>query len=203
MILEMQNKEIMAKARESLSGRWGLAISAALLYGFFIGGIQIIPIVGGLISLLIAGAMTLGYNTFTLALARGEVVKIATVFEGFNRFGTALAAYLLTVIFTLLWMLLLIIPGIIAAYSYSMTFYILAEDKSISALEAIKKSKQMMIGNKWKLLCLSFRFFGWVLLSILTLGIGFIWVAPYMSISFATFYDDIKKNQVSENSINN
>ena len=98
-------------------------------------------------------------------------------------------------------MLLLIVPGIIAAYSYSMTFYILAEDKSISALDAIRKSKEIMKGNKWKLLCLSFRFFGWMLLAILTLGIGFIWLIPYMSVSFATFYDDIKNAQFQEVSL--
>ena len=195
----MENKDIMTKARASLNGRWGMAIGAALLYGLLIAGIQIIPLLGAIVSLLIGGAMTLGYNTFTLAFARGEDVKISTVFDGFNHFGTALAAYLLMALFTILWMLLLIIPGIIAMYSYSMTFYILAEDKSLSALEAIGKSKQIMAGNKWKLLCLSFRFFGWILLSIITLGIGFIWVAPYMSISFATFYDDIKNNQFITN----
>jgi uncharacterized membrane protein len=98
-------------------------------------------------------------------------------------------------------MLLLIIPGLIAAYSYSMTFYILADNKSMGALEAIKKSKEMMNGNKWKLFRLSFRFFWWMLLSIVTLGIGLLWLIPYMSVSFATFYDDIKNTQLQEVSL--
>ncbi|MFH0710884.1 MAG: DUF975 family protein [Pseudomonadota bacterium] len=191
----MENKDIMAKARESLKGHWGIAIGAILLNGIIVYGIQIIPVVGAIISLLIGGAMALGLNTIMLALARNEETKIGHLFDGFSRFGTALAALLLQTLFIILWMLLLIIPGLIAAYSYAMTFYVLADNKSTGALEAIKKSKEMMQGNKWKLFCLSFRFFGWVLLALLTLGIGFIWLIPYMSVSFAIFYNDIKSTQ--------
>jgi uncharacterized membrane protein len=88
-------------------------------------------------------------------------------------------------------MLLLIIPGIMAGLSYSQTFYILSEDPSIGAMDAIRKSKEMMYGNRWKLFCLGLRFIGWLLLCILTLGIGFIWLAPYMAVSMAKFYDDL------------
>ena len=75
--------------------------------------------------------------------------------------------------------------------SYSMTFFIIAEDDLIGPLEAIKKSKQMMCGYKWKIFCLGLRFIGWALLCILTLGVGFLWFTPYMSVSFAKFYDDL------------
>ena len=95
-------------------------------------------------------------------------------------------------VFILLWMLLLIIPGIIAALAYSQTFYILAEDESIGAMDALKKSKEMMNGYKWKYFCLSLRFLGWVLLCILTLGIGFLWLAPYVEVSYAHFYEELK-----------
>jgi uncharacterized membrane protein len=197
----MENKDIMLKARESLNGHWGIAVGAMLLYIVIVAGIQIIPVAGAIISLLIGGAMTLGMNTVMLDLARRNETAIGRIFDGFSRYGTTLAAYLLQVIFVFLWTLLLIIPGIIAAYSYSMTYYILADDKSIGALDAIRKSKEMMRGNKWKLLCLSFRFFGWIVLAILTLGLGFIWVAPYISVSIATFYDDIKNAQPQEVSL--
>ena len=73
-----------------------------------------------------------------------------------------------------------------------MTYFIIAEDTSISAFEAIKNSKKMMKGNKWKLVCLGFRFIGWFLLAILTFGVGFIWVGHYMYVSYAKFYDDLK-----------
>ena len=95
-------------------------------------------------------------------------------------------------------MLVFIIPGIIKAFAYSMTFYIMVDDKEIGANDAIEKSQKMMYGNKWKLFRLELRFFGWALLCILTLGIGFIWLIPYMQVTMVKFYDDIKGGEVSE-----
>jgi uncharacterized membrane protein len=147
--------------------------------------------VGTLVSIVITGPLTLGWVGFVLALSRNQNPKFEQIFGGFNRFGTALGAYLLTLLFIILWMLLLIVPGIMAALSYSQTFYILSEDPSIGAMDAIRKSKEMMYGNRWKLFCLWLRFIGWLLLCILTLGIGFFWLAPYMAVSMAKFYDDL------------
>jgi len=114
------------------------------------------------------------------------------VFSSFNRFGTALAAYFFVNLFVLLWSILLIIPGIIAALSYSMTYYILADNQSMGALDAISVSKKMMQGSKWKFFCLGWRFFGWSLLCVLTLGIGFFWLIPYMDCSLVKFYEDVR-----------
>lgn len=114
------------------------------------------------------------------------------LFDGFQRFGTALGAYLLTGIFIFLWTLLLIVPGIMAGLSYAMTYFIIADDPTIGPLQAITKSKEMMRGHKWKLFLLHWRFLGWVLLCILTLGIGILWLVPYVSTSLAHFYEDIR-----------
>ena len=92
----------------------------------------------------------------------------------------------------LIGMLLFIIPGIIAAYRYAMTFYILADHPGMDALAAIRRSKEMMRGNKLKLFCLGWRFFWWFLLCIPTCFIGLIWLVPYMNTSLAKFYDDLK-----------
>ena len=119
--------------------------------------------------------------------------KVENIFEGFQNFKSAVGAYLLMLLFIFLWMLLLIIPGIIAAFSYSMTFYILADDPSISPMDAIDKSKAMMKGKKWKYFLLNLRFLGWALLCLLTFGIGFLWLIPYIQVSIAKFYDDIKE----------
>lgn len=105
------------------------------------------------------------------------------------------------ILFIVLWSFLLIIPGIIAAYGYSLIFFILADEPSIGISEALKKSKAMMRGYKWKYFCLSFRFFGWVILSILSCGIGFLWLAPYMQVSFAKFYEDLKAGQQSADQV--
>lgn len=100
-------------------------------------------------------------------------------------------------------MILLIIPGIIAAYAYSQTWYILIDKKDISALDAIEESKKIMMGHKWRLFLLSLSFIGWLLLTILTLFVGYLWLNPYMGVAFAKFYDSIKhgvthKEEVAE-----
>ena len=187
-----ENKELMAEARESLSGNWGLAIATFLVYGIIISIFQVIPTVGSVLALFIAGPMLVGVSMFSLSLSRGENARLEQIFEGFKNYGTVLGAYLLMVLFIFLWMLLLIIPGIIAAIAYSQTFYILAEDDAIGSMDALKKSKEMMDGYKWKYFCLGLRFIGWALLCILTLGIGFLWLSPYIQISYAKFYEDIK-----------
>ena len=190
-----ENKELMAEARESLSGNWGLAIATFLVYGIIISIFQVIPTVGSVLALFIAGPMLVGVSMFSLSLSRGESARLEQIFEGFKNYGTVLGAYLLMVLFIFLWMLLLIIPGIIAAIAYSQTFYILAEDDTIGSMDALKKSKEMMDGYKWKYFCLGLRFIGWALLCILTLGIGFLWLSPYIQISYAKFYEDLKNNQ--------
>jgi uncharacterized membrane protein len=190
-----ENTELMAEARETLSGNWGLAIATFLVYGIIISIFQVIPTVGPVLVLFIAGPMLVGISMFSLSLSRGENARLEQIFEGFKNYGTVLGAYLLMVVLILLWMLLLIIPGIIAAIAYSQTFYILAEDDAISSMDALKKSKEMMDGYKWKYFCLGLRFIGWALLCILTLGIGFLWLSPYIQISYAKFYEDLKNNQ--------
>jgi len=194
------NTVLMQQARESLAGKWGQAIGAMVVYLLLMIAIQLIPVAGAIIALLIGGPMAIGLATYSLALARNEDANINQLFEGFNKFGLALAAYFLMFVFIILWMLLLIIPGIIAALSYSMTFYIIADDETMDAMEAIDKSKAMMDGYKWKYFCLALRFLGWALLCVLTLGIGFFWLMPYMQVTNAKFYEDVKANYMSQQS---
>jgi uncharacterized membrane protein len=202
--MRTENVVLMREARESLNDKWGLAIGAFAIYLLLIFVVQLSSLVfplAGLLSLLIAGPLLLGFTIFNLHISRGQEANIGQLFEGFNSFGKSLGAYLLMIIFTFLWCLLLIIPGIIAAISYSMTFYILVDDQKIDAYDAIDKSKKMMYGYKWKFFCLQLRFLGWALLCLLTLGIGFFWLAPYIQISCAKFYDDIKAGQAKETSV--
>ena len=93
-----------------------------------------------------------------------------------------------------LWSLLLIIPGIVKYYAYAMTPYIMAEKPNLSINEAITKSREMMKGHKWQLFWLDVSFTGWMLLSILTLGIALVFVWPYYSAARAEFYKEIKKS---------
>ena len=193
--MKTENLVLMQMARKSLKEKWGLAVGTFVVYMLIIGAIQatteFFPL-AGLLLLAISGPMALGIAIFSINISRNQDARLEQIFQGFNNFNTSLGAYLLMLLFTLLWTLLLIIPGIIAVLSYSMTFYILADDNSIGAMEAIDKSKKMMDGYKWKYFCLGLRFIGWSLLCILTLGIGFLWLLPYMQVSMVKFYDDIK-----------
>ena len=190
-----ENRILMAQARDALGGKWGLAIGTFFVYLVITVPVSLIPFIGWIISILIGGSMSIGIAIFSLSVDRKQDAQLGQIFEGFQKFNIGLGAYLLIAVFVILWMLLLIIPGIIAALSYSMTYFIIAENDSIGSLDAITKSKEMMLGNKWKLFCLGFRFIGWALLCILTLGIGFLWLYPYMMVSFAQFYDDIKSKE--------
>jgi len=172
-----------------------------VVYFLIVMGLQMIPIAGPIASLIITGPFALGLTIFSLSISRNQDTQMEQIFKGFENFGTALSTYLLMLLFTLLWMLLLIIPGIIASISYSMAFYILADDNTIKPMEAIDKSKMMMEGYKWKYFCLGLRFLGWALLCILTLGIGFLWLMPYMQVSMAKFYEDVKANPINTENV--
>ena len=92
------------------------------------------------------------------------------------------------------WSLLFVIPGIVAAYRYSMATYIMAENPGMQATEAIERSKALMDGRKGDLFCLDLSFFGWALLTVLTAGIGALWLAPYMAVSRAAFYRSLPRS---------
>lgn len=188
----------MTQAREALKGKWGSAAVVYLILIVVSFGVGMIPVLGIIGQLLIAGPIALGTAMVYLSASKGGDIKPAGAFEGFNHFVNAFVAYVLVVLFTLLWTLLLIIPGIIASYAYAMTFFVLAENPDMPARDAIAKSKMLMKGNKWKLAFLSFRFIGWSILAVFTLGIGFLWLIPYMMVSFAKFYSDIKEVSATE-----
>ena len=198
--MKTENSALMQMARESLQDRWGTAIAALLIY--FLMGLfcQFIPFIGSIAWFVVTGSFAVGLAIFSLSIARGKDARVEQIFDGFKKFEKALIAYLLMVVFVLLWMLLLIIPGIIASFAYSQTFYILADDDTIEPLEALKKSKEMMYGYKWKLFSLFLWFFLLSLLCILTLGIGFLWLMPYMQVTLAHFYLELKGEGEDERS---
>ena len=185
------NKDLMTQARETLSGRWGLVVGTFFVFTLIAGALG-----GGVVTLLLMGTFMLGIAGFSLAIARKNEAKLDMIFSGFSNFSNALVLYLLRGLFIFLWTLLLIIPGIIAQISYSLAFFILSDEPEIGAMDAINKSKKMMYGYKWKYFCLCCRFIGWFILGVLSCGIGFLWITPYLNISFAKFYEDVKANYV-------
>lgn len=183
---------LMRNVQDKLKGKWTTAIFTFLIYMIIILIAGSIKNIGSVLSLLITGPFLLGGATFSLAIYRNQEYNADMIFQGFKRFSTSLAAYLTMLLLIILWSILFIIPGIIAALSYSLTFYILADNPSINAIEALNKSKEMMYGHKLKLFNLYLRFFLLALLCVLTLGIGFLWFIPYTNVTMAAFYEDLK-----------
>ena len=153
--------------------------------------ISILIIVMLIVQLIIGGIVSAGYCKFNLDLVDGEAPQLGTLFTYLPQWKTMVSANIQMTIYTLLWTLLFIIPGIVAAYRYSMTYYILAENPELNASEAIERSVELMNGNKWRLFCLGFSFIGWNILCALTLGIGSLWLNPYIQTANAAFYRDI------------
>lgn len=175
----------------------GYGLSPALR-AFLIGGILYIVIAAlVLIALyfILGSIIGVGYARFNLHLVDQESPSFETLFAYFPYWKTAAAARLLQSLYILLWSLLLIIPGILASYSYAMTEFILAECPDLTASEAIARSKALMYGNRWRLFCLQFSFIGWSILCTLTLGIGNLWLTPYTHAATAAFYREISASQ--------
>lgn len=189
--MSTNNVVLMQKSREALKGKWALAIGTGVIYLLLTTVPNSVTFIGPIAVLIITGPLAMGMAIFSLAISRNQEAKVEQLFQGFNYFGNTLEAYLRILLYVLIFLLLLIVPGIIVGLSYSMTFYILADNPVMKAREAMEKSKRMMDGNKLKLFYLGLRFFGLALLCILTLGIGFLWLFPYMHVTMAKFYDDI------------
>ncbi|MFW5872514.1 MAG: DUF975 family protein [bacterium] len=187
----VKNTKLMEMASDSLDGKWGLAIGTMVVYMVISISIQTIPM-GSVAWLIVGGPFSLGVAIFSLSISRNQEGKLEQIFYGFNNFTTTLGAYLLMILYIFLWALLLVIPGIMAALSYSMIFYIIADEPGIGAKAALDKSKNMMYGYKWKLFGLWLMFLGLALICVLTLGIGFLWFIPFVNVTMAKFYDDVK-----------
>ena len=154
--------------------------------------------IGGLATILVMGPLSVGMAHYFLRVTDRNNPQIADLFAEFKNFGNTVVLNLLTGLFTFLWTLLFIIPGVIAAISYAMAPYIMAEHPEIKPLDAINMSKQMMRGNKGKYFALQLSFIGWYLLCLLTLGIGFLFVAPYVSAATAEFFNEVSGKNVEK-----
>lgn len=199
MISQTSNKDLMTQARESLTGRWGKVALATLVFFLACGVVsyvgKLVPIVGWVFIFLVLGPFVLGFTKYMLSVSRGEDPEISVLFSGFNNFLKALLLYLIVAIITLVGFILLVVPGIIASLALSMVWFILADNPEMGAADVATASYNMTRGNLWKIFCLWCRFIGWSLLCCLTLGIGYLFLTPYIQVSLAKFYEEIKGNE--------
>ena len=221
----MTSSELRAIARRNLEGTWGISVGVALVAAILGGSMAgagsninfnineesirnlppifwtvLLPLVSvagllGIVSFILGGTVELGYAKFLLKQYDRKQLQFSDLFSQFERFGTGFAQKFLRTLFTVLWSLLFIIPGIVKGLSYAMTPFILEEHPEMTASEAIKASMRLMDGHKMDLFILGLTFIGWQILACLTMGIGFLFLNPYMNAAYAAFYRDISRKQ--------
>ena len=202
----MNRIELKNRAKESLKGKYGEAIKLLLITfaisfatGFVIGFLNldedIAELISSVVSLAVAGLLGFGTVSFFLKISRNETVTYKELFSKINMCFSYLAISLLVGLFTALWSLLLIIPGIIAAINYSLVYFVKLDNPELGALEVLRKSKEMMNGHKWDFFVLILSFLGWAILGIFTLGILYLWLVPYMQVTYANFYNSLKETK--------
>ena len=199
----MNRVELKEKAKDSLKGKYGDAIALLFIYlgisfagGFLLGFLGLddnsMELASNIIAIIISGLLEFGCVSYFLKISRNEPVTYKELFTKTNMFWQYIAISLLTSIFIILWSFLFIIPGIIASISYSLVYFIKLDNPELSVSEVIKKSKEMMNGHKWDFFVLGLSFIGWAILGIFTFGILYLWLFPYMQVTYANFYDSLK-----------
>ena len=179
-------------AKDSLRGKYGIAIGTTFVAVIILAVLQVIPVVGSIGSIILTGAIEVGLAIVFLEIIRNWQCEFGDMFKGFYNFGTNCVAGILVAIYTALWSLLFVIPGIVKAYSYSMTYYILADHPEMTANQAIAESQKMMNGHKARLFVLELSFIPWLFLVSITIGLAAFYVVPYMQATMAAFYEDLK-----------
>ena len=197
------NQTYKNRALDSLEGKWGSAAIATLIIAIITGGISTVitlpmgsDTVAGLstngIWSLLCLPLEWGFTVYFLSLIRQEDIRYERLFEGYKDFIRTFLMEFLYCLAVAVGTCLFIVPGIILGIGLCMAPYILKDDPQISAMDALMKSWQMTRGHKMKLFWLGLSFIGWIILSLMTLGIGFFLLAPYMEATFAHYYEDIK-----------
>ncbi len=199
----VKESECWKAGKKDLKGRW---LEAALLtFVYMLITFLFSAIVGSGLDLIYTGLSPLasllllplswGWSMTFLECHRGDTdpFNIKNLFVGYKDFSRIFTTIFLQTLYTMLWMLLLIVPGIIKALSYALTPYILKDNPELKNNGAIELSMAMMQGYKLELFILLLKYFLLGLLGILTLGIAYFWIAPFYSAALVNFYEEVKK----------
>ena len=172
--------------QETVSFLKDLPLFVKIVLGSLVGTVSVFS----LVHLILGGVVQLGYAQYLLKQQDREINEIKDLFSQFDRFKDGFLQLFLRTLFTALWSLLFVVPGIVKGLGYSMTPFLMAEYPDLTAKEAIRLSQDKMQGHKWELFCLSWSFIGWCILAALTAGIGSIFLEPYINAAYAAFYRD-------------
>jgi len=205
--MDINCKEIKENARLNLKGNWKVAILSSFVYSMLSLIQEFMPESSSrwfsIGTTIYNSLFIFGYTAIMLHIVRGEKAEFIEMFTEYKRFFKGLGIMLVMTIYTILWSLLLVIPGIVAAIKYSMTFYIWVDNPDIGIDEAISESIEITEGHKLEIFKLVLSFIGWIALILvpdllvkffapqyfgLIMSIGMIVLSPYIEVSMATLY---------------
>lgn len=172
-------------AKRQIQGNIGV-LFVCMLVAALIGSIS------SVVSWLVFPVLQFSLVLIYLNLTAGYRPEVGNVFDGFHSFGRAWCLWFLTGFFVMLWTMLLVVPGIVKTFAYSMAPYILADNPNMTALEALNESKRITKGAKMDLFVLQLSFLGWALLGCITCGLALIYVVPYMNATMANAYLELR-----------
>lgn len=194
--MSFSNLSLMRTSREDLSPHWGLAVLVSFVYVLILGiPNSIFPNIEGAFTLLLAGPLAVGMAHFALTISKAKSPHFFQFFEGFQVFGKSFLAQLCYSILVIVGIIFFVIPGIIVALAFSMTFYIMADRPELSFSECLKESWDLTSGYRVKFLGLCLRFIPWYILGLLCLGVGVLLVIPWQYVAFAHFYEKLKQEK--------
>lgn len=192
----MNRAELKEAAKSQIKGKIGVLFLITLIIGVITFAANLvlsyIPLGSVISSFIITPAFSLSLVRVYLNVVKGVKPGAGDAFCGFDDFWSAFKVNFFVGLFTFLWSLIFVIPGIVKSFSYSMSLYILAENKGKPALECIKESQEMTKGHKMELFVLGLSFLGWSLLGSITFGIAYIWILPYINATYANAYNSLK-----------
>lgn len=170
-------------------------MSTAMIVGMIVGFTVVFLVVFAvvlLLSIFILNPFIVGIRRF-FAKEMKESTKVKEIAFAFDHnYSNITKIMFMKDLYTFLWSLLFIIPGIVKAYEYRMIPYILGDNPAISKEDAFLLSKEMMNGQKWRTFVLDLSFIGWNILSLFTLGIlSIFYVEPYMNLTKAELYNTL------------
>lgn len=204
-----------AQAREVLRNQWGDAAIAALIILIITLAISTPSIISSLKGSEWGGSITTLLSVLVLPLQYAFYISLLDLVRtnetnvvnytityarqhAYANLRFLVAGLLIMILSSLLAVVTLGIGAIILSYAYGMVPYLLHDYPELTPREAMKISREMMRGQKWNLFVLDLTFIGWILLSIITLGVGMLVVQPYMLTARAAFYNDLKSEKLIE-----
>lgn len=153
-----------------------------------------------LLKILVGYVLVIGGRKFYLKAIQKDTFELDSLGYGFrNNYLSIIFTMIWRGILLFLWTLLLIIPGIIKAYAYSMVPFILADRSDIGVRRAIELSNNMTRGHKWNMFVLDLSFIGWYLLGLLAFIVGIFFVVPYVHATKSELYLVLRKNALEQN----